>query len=168
MRSTGGVDFTEATVLLDDAIGLGEQLEERLGEVDVIAEQAGVSPPALSTLETVDDFASGLAATEGQLRAMERIVEVERRLDAATGFVTSVGRWGSDVERSLERARSQVEAGDSDAALATLDGAERDIDDLAPAGRLRLTIAGAVVVAIVVLLMLLGWRRRTTRSGGVG
>jgi hypothetical protein len=165
MRPTGGVDFTEAQTVLDDAIARGGQLEERLEEVAVIAEQVGVDPPALSTLDDVDDFTSGLAAAEGLLLAMDRIVEVERQLDAATGFVTRIGRWGSDIELDLDRARTQVEAGDSDAALATLESAEREIDDLTAAGAVRLGIAGALLVLALVALVLVQRHRRTARSG---
>ena len=163
MRPTGGVDFSETTAMLDKAIALGEQLDGQLQEIAVVADQADVSPPELSDIEGVDDFASAVAATDGQLEAMERIIEVDDELDAASGFLTTIGRWGSDIEADLAAARSQVESGDSDAALVTLDSAEAQIDDLAAAGTTRLAIAAALLLALLALLGFLLWRRRVRR-----
>ncbi len=91
---------------------------------------------------------------------MERIIEVDDELDAASGLLASIGRWGSDIEGDLDAARSQVEDGDSEAALATLASAESQIDDLAAAGRMRLGIAGALLIAALLLFALVRWRRR--------
>ncbi len=45
MHPTGGVDFSEATAILDDAIELGRQLEARVGEIDELAATADATPP---------------------------------------------------------------------------------------------------------------------------
>jgi hypothetical protein len=153
MQPTGGVDFTEVTATLDEAIALGEQLTGQLQEITAVAPQAGVSPPELSDIEGVADFASGIAATDGQLDAMARIIELDDELDAASGIFVTIGRWGSDIEGDLDAARSQVERGDSDAALAILGSAEVRIDDLAGAGRVRVLIAGALVVVVIVVFV---------------
>ncbi len=151
MRSTGGADFGEATAILDAAIALGEQLDDQLQEIAVVAPEAGVSPPELSDIEGVDDFASGIAATDGQLEAMVRIVELSDELDAASGIFVAIGRWGSDIEGDLDAARSQVEGGDSDAALEILDSAEVRIDDLAASGRVRVLLAGAMLIVVAMV-----------------
>jgi hypothetical protein len=163
MRSTGGVDFGEVTAVLDAAIALGEQLDEQLQGITMVAPEAGVSPPELSDIEGVTDFATGIAATDGQLEAMVRIIELDDQLDAASGFFVTIGRWGSDIERDLDAARAQVERADSDAALEILDSAEVRIDDLAAAGRLRLAVAGALLVVAIGVLVIF-WRRRRRAS----
>ena len=162
MHPTGGVDFSEATAILDEAIALGQRLDGRLRGIAVVAEEAGVNPPELSSVEGVDDFASGIAATDGQLEAIERIIEVDDELDAASGFLATIGRWGSDIEGDLDAARAQVERGDSDAALATLASAESQIGDLDAAGTTRLVFAGALLIALFAVIGFLRWRRRTT------
>lgn len=153
MGSTGGVDFDEVTAMLDVAIALGDQLEEQVQEIAAVAPEAGVNPPELSDIGGVDDFASATAATEGQLEAMARIVELDDELDAASGIFVTIGRWGSDIDGDLDAARSQVERGDSDAALEILTSAEVRIDDLAAAGRVRMLFAGALLVAGIVLII---------------
>ena len=163
MRSTGGVDFSEATARLDTAIALGEQLDQQLQEVAALAPKAGVNPPELASIEGVDDFAGGIAATDGQLEAMMRIIEVENGLDDATGLFATVGRWGSDIESDLTVARSQVERGDTDAALATLDAAGRRIDGLTTAGQARLLIAAVVLVVLLVAVVVVARSRRAAR-----
>ena len=163
MRSTGGVDFSEATARLDTAIALGEQLDQQLQEVAALAPTAGVNPPELASIEGVDDFAGGIAATDGQLEAMMRIIEVENGLDDATGLFATVGGWGSDIESDLTVARSQVERGDTDAALATLDAAGRRIDGLTTAGQVRLLIAAVVLVVLFVAIVVVARSRRAAR-----
>ena len=160
-RSSGVIDFTEAMEILDESIGVGEELEQRVGDIDDLATTASVSPPELGTLDGVDGFATGLDVADEQLAALERIVEVDDQLDAASGFTTWVGRWGSDIERDLDTARSQVEQGDNDAALATLASAEDQIDGLAANGALRLAIVGLVTIALVGTFVL---RRRSQES----
>jgi hypothetical protein len=158
----GGVDFSEATVLLDEAIALGGQLEIRLEDVAAVADDAGVNPPGLASIAGVDDFASALAAADVQLAALERIVELDAELDAASGLLATIGRWGSDIEGDLDAARSQVERGDNDAALVTLESAESHIGDLAATGTLRLGIVGAPIIAILASGALVRWRRAAT------
>jgi len=159
MRTTGGVDFGDVTAILDAAIALGEQLDDRLHEIAVVAPEAGVSPPELSEIEGVDDFAGGIAAADGQLGAMVRIAELDDELDASSGFFVTIGRWGSDIEGDLDAARAQVERCDSDAAVAILESAEVRIDDLAAAGRMRLAVAGASLGVLCGVLVIF-WRRR--------
>ncbi len=160
-RSTGAIDFTEALEILDESIEVGEELEQRVGDVDDLATMASVSPPELGTLDGVDGFATGLDAADEQLAALERIIEVDEQLDAASGFTIWVGSWGSDIERDLDTARVQVEQGDNDAALATLASAEDQIDGLAASGALRLAIVGLLTIALVGTLVL---RRRSQES----
>ncbi|MGE5210313.1 MAG: hypothetical protein ACM3MM_03570 [Acidobacteriota bacterium] len=164
MQPTGGVDFTEVTATLDEAIALGEQLTGQLQQIAVVAPQAGVSPPELSDIEGVADFASGIAATEVQLDAMARIIELDDELDAASGIFVTIGRWGSDIEGELDAARSQVERGDSDAALAILDSAEVRIDDLAAAGRVRVLLTGALVIVVIVVIVVFILVARSRRA----
>ncbi|HSP28305.1 MAG TPA: hypothetical protein VLN74_07130 [Ilumatobacteraceae bacterium] len=161
MRGSGGVDFSEATAMLDEAIGLGGRLEDLMVQIDALQDTAGATPPELSSVPGVDDFTSGLETAEAQLRALQRIVEIEARLDAVSGFAATVGRWGSDIGRDVDEARAQVERGDSEAALATLGSAEERIDDLAAAGILRLAIVGGLVLALLVAFALIRRRRRT-------
>jgi hypothetical protein len=168
MRSTGGVDFGEVTAMLDAAIALGEQLDDQLQEIAVVAPQAGVSPPELSDIEGVDDFASGIAATDGQLDAMVRIIEVDDELDAASGIFVTIGRWGSDIDGDLDAARSQVERGDSDAALAILTSAEVRIDDLAAAGRVRVLLAVALLIVMIVVIAVIARSRRAASRQDLG
>ena len=163
MRSTGGVDFDEVTAILDGAIALGEQLDEQLQGITMVAPEAGVSPPELSDIEGVTDFATGIAATDGQLEAMMRIIELDDELDAASGFFVTIGRWGSDIERDLDAARAQVERGDSDAALEILDSAEVRIDDLAAAGRVRVLLAGALLIVVILAIAVIARPRRAAR-----
>lgn len=161
MRSTGGVDFGEVTAMLDAAIALGEQLDDQLRKIAVVAPEAGVSPPELSEIEGVTDFASGIAVTDGQLEAMVRIVELDGELDAASGIFVTIGRWGSDIEGDLDAARSQVERGDSDAALATLDSAGARIDGLTSTGQVRLLIAAVPLVVLLVAVVVAARSRRS-------
>ncbi len=164
MRGTGGVDFSEATAILDEAIGLGEKLEDLVIRIDALQDTAGATPPELSSVPGVDDFASGIETAEGQLRALERIVEIKNRLEAVSGFAAAVGRWGSDLGRDVDVARAQVERGDSEGALATLAVADEHIDDLATTGLLRATLAGGLVLALLVVFSLI--RRRSRAAGG--
>jgi hypothetical protein len=163
MSATGGVDFSEAAAMLDEAIGSGERLEELVGEIDSLEATAGATPPELSSISGVDDFASGLGVAEQQLRALELIIEVDARLNAVSGFAATVGRWGSDIEGDVDEARVQVERGDTEAALATLASADERIDDLAAAGMVRLGLAGGVILALFVAIILI--RRRGRHSG---
>jgi hypothetical protein len=150
MSAAGGVDFSEATTILEDAIRLGAQLEGLVSAIDSLEAAAGATPPELSSLAGVEDFASGVDAAEGQLRALEWIVDTEERLDAVSGFAATVGRWGSDIGSDVDEARAHVERGDTEAALATLASADERIDDLAAAGTVRLVIGGGVVLALLV------------------
>jgi hypothetical protein len=130
-----------------------------------------VNPPELSDIEGVDDLAGAITATEGQLEAMTRIVELDDELDAASGIFVTVGRWGSDIEGDLDAARSQVERGDSDAALETLASAEVRIDDLAAAGRVRVLLAGAlliVAIGVIVVIAVVARSRRADRRHDPG
>jgi hypothetical protein len=161
MSAAGGVDFSEATTILEDAIRLGAQLEELVSAIDSLEAAAGATPPELSSLAGVDDFASGVDAAEGQLRALEWIVDIEERLDAVSGFAATVGRWGSDIGSDVDEARAHVERGDTEAALATLASADERIDDLAAAGMVRLVIAGGVVLALLVAVALVMRRGRS-------
>jgi hypothetical protein len=140
-----------------------QPLTGQLQEIAVVAPQAGVRPPELSDIEGVADFASGIAATDGQLDAMAHIIELDDELDAASGIFVTIGRWGSDIEGDLDAARSQVERGDSDAALAILDSAEVRIDDLAGAGRVRVLLTGALVIVAIVVIVLVARSRRAVR-----
>jgi hypothetical protein len=160
MTGTGGVNFSEAAAILDEAIDAGEQLADVVSEIDSLQSTAGATPPELSAIVGVDDFASGLEAAEGQLQALELIVEIEDRLDSVSGFAATIGRWGSDIEGEVDEARAQVERGDTEAALATLASADERIDDLAAAGMVRLVIAGGVVLALLVTFSLIHRRRR--------
>jgi hypothetical protein len=168
MQPTGGVDFTEVTATLDEGIALGEQLTGQLQEIAAVAPQAGVTPPELSDIEGIDDFASGIAATDGQLDAMARIIELDDELDAASGIFVTIGRWGSDIEGDLDAARSQVGRGDSDAALAILNSAEVRIDDLAGAGRVRVLLTGALVIVAIMMIVLVTRSRRAVRRRELG
>jgi hypothetical protein len=161
MSAAGGVDFSEATTILDDAIRLGAQLEEIVSAIDSLEAAAGVTPPELSSLADVDDFASGVDAAEGQLTALRWIIDIDERLDAVSGFAATVGRWGSDIGSDVDEARAQVEQGDTEAALATLASADERIDDLAAAGVVRLVIAGGVVLALLVAVALIMRRGRS-------
>jgi hypothetical protein len=160
MSAAGGVDFSETTTILEDAIRLGAQLEGLVSAIDSLEAAAGATPPELSSLAGVDDFASGVDAAEGQLRALEWIVDIEERLDAVSGFAATVGRWGSDIGSDVDEARAHVERGDTAAALATLASADERIDDLAAAGMVRLVIAGGVILALLVAFSLIRRRRR--------
>jgi hypothetical protein len=162
-RDTGGIDFSEPMAVLDEAIDLGRQLESRQQQIDPLADVAGVTPPELGTVEGVDDFASAIEAVDEQLHALQRIAEVEEQLADASGIVVTIGRWGSGIERSLDEARTEFEAGDNDGAQATLDSAEDQIDDLAASGALRLSIAGAAAVVLLLLVVLLRRRARNRR-----
>ncbi len=90
---------------------------------------------------------------------MAQIVEIEQEIDASSGFLTNVGRWGSDIEGDLDDARVQIERGEIEAALATLASAEDHVDGLATTGALRSAIAVAAVVALI-LAFALARRRR--------
>jgi hypothetical protein len=161
MSETGGVDFSVATAILDAAIGRGEQLTEVVNQIDALEAAAGATPPELSSIAGVDDFASGLEVAEAQLRALEWIIEVDERLGAVSGFAASIGRWGSDVGSDVDRARAQVEQGDTEAALATLASVDERIDGLATVGIVRLVIAGGVLLALFLVVVLVRRRSRT-------
>lgn len=160
LRSAGTVDFTEATQALEESIELGGQLEDRVNDLDELTTSAGASPPELGAVAGVEDFASGLAAADDQVVALERIVEVDQQFDSASGVTTWVGRWGSDIGSALDEARLQVEQGDNDAALATLESADDQIDGLAASGALRLAVVGVVVLVLLAATLLMRrWRR---------
>jgi hypothetical protein len=168
MRAGGGVDFTEATAILDAAIELGEQLEDRVASVSALASDADATPPRLSAVAGVEDFTTGLAAADAQIRALERIVEVDALLHSASGVMASIGRWGSDAEADLDEARAHVARGDNEAALATLDAAERQVDDLARTGAVRVAIGATVLLALLAALLWFGAvSRRRPRADSV-
>jgi hypothetical protein len=164
MRQTGGVDFSEATAILDEAIELGRQLEARIGEIDELATAAATTPPEISSLTGVTDFAGGLDAADDLHGALAQIVEIEQELEASSGLLATIGRWGSDIESDLDEARVQVEHGEIDAALATLASAEERVDGLAAAGALRSAITVTAVLALIVAFVLIRRRDRTDRS----
>jgi hypothetical protein len=99
---------------------------------------------------------------------MTRIVELDDELDAASGVFVTIGRWGSDIERDLDAARSQVERGDSAAALEILDAAALRIDDLDAAGRVRVLLAGALTIAVLVTIAVIARSRRSARGQELG
>ncbi len=160
VAARGGVDFSEATALLDDSIVVGRRLLETRRELDELAAAAGVSPPEVASLEGVVDFATGLDAAENQLAAVERTIEVDEQLDDASGLLVGIGRWGSDIDGDIDRARSQIEQGNSEAALSTLDSAADRIDDLGTLGALRLAVVAAIVLTLLAVLALYVRRRR--------
>ena len=162
MRSAGGVDFSEATAIVDEAIELGRQLEAQLAAIVAMADAARVDPPPVSEIDGVDDFAGGLVAADEQLLALTRIIEVAEQLDAASGWLETIGRWGSDLDGALDEARAQLEAGDTDAALDTLAAAGDQIDGLAAAGAIRLAIVVALLAVMVLALAALARRNRPT------
>ena len=166
MQQSGGVDFSEATAILDDAIELGRQLESRLGEIEDLAAAAATTPPEIASLTGVADFAGGLDAADDLYGALAQIVEIEQEFDNSSGLLASVGRWGSDIEGDLDDARAEIEQGEIDAALATLASAEDQVDGLAAAGALRSAIAVAAVVALILAFAVIRRRDRTDRSFG--
>lgn len=159
----GAIDFSAPMAVLDESIDLGNQLEARQQQIDSRSDAAGATPPELGTVEGVNDFASAVEVADDQLRALARIAEVEDQLADASGIIVTIGRWGSGIERSLDQARTQFEAGDNDGVQATLDSAENQIDDLAASGAFRLSIAGAMMVVLLLMLVLLRRRTRNRR-----
>lgn len=167
MNPSGGVDFAEVASILGQTIEFGDQLDERLSRVDALAETAGTTPPGLSTVDGVDDFASGLDAANEQLAALERIVDVEEQLDATSGLTATIGRWGSSIDGDLDEARAHVEQGDNDAVITTLESADERIDDLAATGALRLVVVAAVLLVIVAAAVLIRRRNRQRETSAV-
>lgn len=163
LGTDGTVDFVESTSRLDSAIELGGQLQDRLRRIGELATTALVSPPALATVDGVDDFATGIGASDAQLLALQRIIEVDERLDGESGLLAVVGRWGSDIPRDLDTARAQFERGDNDAALATLDSALRGLDAAAASGALRLSVVAAALLAVLLAFVVIR-RRRASRE----
>jgi hypothetical protein len=161
-RSDGSVDYTESTEILGTSIDVGQRLIDRVSEIDDLEAAARAAPPELADIERVDDFATALAVTDEQIVALERIVEVDRQLDAASGIFTWIGRWGSGVEADLHEARSHVQQGDNDAAVATLATTDDQIGELAASGALRLgIIVGSALVLVGVFVLV---RRRRTHA----
>lgn len=158
--AAGAVDFGEATALLDESIGFGEQLVDRQRRIAELADPAEVTPPAIAGLDGVEDFATGAEAAGTQLLALERIIELDERLASASGPLESIGQWGSDIGGDIDEARAQIESGDAEAALDTLATAGGRIDDLALAGAIRLTIVGVLVVALALVVFVILRRRR--------
>lgn len=163
MAADGGVDFTEANGILDQSIADGTQVLDRVQRVDELADTAGVTPPDVSDLDGVDDFATALDAADEQLLAVERIIEGDERLDATSGLLSRIGAWGSDIDADIDQARAQLDSGNADAALDTLASVDDQIDDLAATGAVRLA-AAAVVVALVLMALVLLRRRRNERD----
>ncbi len=158
-QSPSGVDFTEPIAILDESIAIGGQLQERVGDIDDRATTANASPPELGTVDGVDDFASGLGVAADQLAALEQIIDADEQLGATAGIMATIGRWGSEIEGDLDRARAQVEQGDNDAALATLASTQDQIDGLAASGAFRLAITGALAFVVVGALLIMRRRR---------
>ena len=154
------VDFTEVNAILDEQIGVGEELSGRLTAIIELSGAAMVSPPEVASLDGVDDFATALDAANAQLLAVQQIIEVEDRLDSTTGLLARIGRWGSDLDGDLDDARAQVDDGDSTTALDTLAGLDDRIDDLAMTGAIRLAIVGVIVALLSTALALLLRRRQ--------
>jgi hypothetical protein len=161
MRDGGSVDFSEVTAVLDDAIDRGERLAELQRRITERAEAANVVPPEVATLAGVIDFTTASQAADVQLSAIERLVEVDARLDDATGLLDTIGRWGSDIEAEIDDARGDIERGDNDEALATLENAAARLDDAGTTGALRLAVAVGLILALIVLLAVTR-RRRTS------
>jgi hypothetical protein len=162
--AAGAVDFGQANALLDESIRLGEQLVDRQLRIAELAGPGEVTPPDIAGLDGVGDFATGSEAAATQLLAVERIIELDERLASASGLLVSIGRWGSDIDSDIDEARDHVESGEAEDALDTLAAADGRIDDLALAGTLRLTIAGAVVIALALALFAIRRRRRRPRD----
>ena len=160
MAPDGGVDVTEANEILDQSIANGAQVLDRVQRVDGLADAAGVVPPAVADLDDVTDFATAVDAADQQLLAVEGILEVEEQLDSTSGLLARIGAWGTDIERDLDDARTEVDAGDNEAALDTLAAADEQIDDLAATGAIRLAFVAAVVALVLMALVLLRRRRR--------
>lgn len=160
------VDFDEANGILDGQITVGEQLIDRLDAVAELSAPAQVTPPAVASLDGVDDFATALAAADAQLLAVEQIIEIEDRLESTSGLLARVGRWGSDIGGDVDEARSLLVAGETDAALELLDSVDDGIDSFARVGALRLTIAATLVVAVLAVVLMLVRRQRRARAEG--
>jgi hypothetical protein len=159
MGADGAVDFSETNGILDDQIGLGEQLTDRRRRIADLSDRAQVTPPEVATLDGVDDFTTALVAADAQLLALEQINEVDDRFDSTSGLFARIGLWGSDIGGDIDAARSELESGDTDAALETLASADERIDDVVLIGVLRLTLVGAVLGLVIVSFVLLDRRR---------
>ena len=156
----GGLDFSGATDVLDTSIALGDELEDRLGDIDALAVRSGVSPPEVSSLAGVEDFASGLDAADDQLRALTGLIDVEEQLDEASGPLAAVGRWGWDPQGDLDTASEQIERGENDAAIATLESTGERIENVETVGALRLAVAVAAIAIILAAVVVIARRRR--------
>jgi hypothetical protein len=160
MATNGGVDFTEVSAILDQRIDEGTQVLDRVERVDELEGAADVTPPDVADLDGVDDFATALDAADEQLLAVERIIEVDDRLDSTSGPLARIGAWGSDLDADIDDARSEVNAGDNAAALDMLDAADEQIGDLVATGVIRLAFVGVVAALLVGALELMRRRRR--------
>jgi hypothetical protein len=156
----GGVDFAEPMALLGEALSSGRRLLDRQADIDELADRASASPAPLASIDGVADFASGIDAADLQIEALERIIEVDEALDAQSGVLAAIGRWGSDIERTLESARDEVAVGDSAAAVAALASADEEIDGLVASGALRVMIAACLVVLVAAIALVVRRRRR--------
>lgn len=154
------VDFAEANAILDDQLRLGVQLTDRLATLDERVGAADVRPPEVAVIDGVDDFATALDAADRQLLAVEGIVDAEERLDSTSGLLARIGGWGSDLDGDVDEARSLLETGDTDAALAVLDSVDGRIDDLTLIGARRLAIAALLVGVVIVGMIVVARRRR--------
>jgi hypothetical protein len=167
MAAQGGVDFDEATTILDQAVDLGDRIVDRVQRISELSDSARVTPPEVATLDGVEDFPTALDAADRQLLAVERIIEVDDRLDSTSGLLARIGRWGSDIGGDIDDARARLEAGDTDAALDILASADEQVDDLAVTGAVRAAIAG-VVVALAIAAIMLVRRDRVHRNRARG
>jgi hypothetical protein len=143
-----------------------EQAQQVLATRDQIAQQVALfSGTSSDTLRAA--YASSFDLTDTAHRASVSLASAERVAagahDVARGrsVTERVGVLFGHPDREVTDARAAFAADDLAGADAHAAAAQREIADASAAGRLRLAIAGAVLLVCVVLAVLLRrWRRR--------
>ena len=149
-RTEDGFEAVAAT--LEPEIADGEALVEVQATIQDRGSLAGATPPALSALDGIDGFASTQPFADDQIAALDAVIGAAEAADSERSFTQKIGLWGTDVDSDVSAARTAIEAGDNDAALASTANALRTIDDADDLGASRLTKAAAAIVAFVLLL----------------
>ena len=142
--------------LVQDAIRLrstNDELTEALGSFD------GSVPP-LEADAFVTDRVDALQELEQRRDTARALASAYRARDEAGSLIERVGAIGGDGGAELDEARAALAAGDLKLARSATQRATTKIEGLESAGKLRLSLVGAVLLAAVVLIWIKGRRKR--------
>lgn len=136
-------------------------------QIDSVASSFGAtaSTKLRTAYETADgDMTDVRTLADEQLTAAREVAAAKEHLDKPRGVTTKIGLLFAKPQQKLDQARAAFEADDLPGALAAADALDRELDDAAGKGTLRLSIVvGSLLLLVILLFMIRTLRTRKRR-----